>query len=285
MPAWTIEQVQPNSHIIRFTLSPATRQYVLLTSDRHHDNLHSRWDLEKRHLDKAAELDALVLDVGDLFCAMQGKFDPRSAMDDLRPEHKTAKYLDALVETAHDFYKPYADLFALIARGNHETNIHKRHGTDLTDRLVSDLRRERGARVQAGQYAGWVQFRIVVHKTVRTTKTLHYHHGYGNGGPVTRDVISTNRMAVNYPDADILVSGHTHDSWVMPIKRHRLSLDGKPFDDIAWHIKAGTYKDEQTTGNGFAVEKGHNPKPLGCVWLEFGYEQERVVINARPEVE
>ena len=285
-----IEAVAPNSHIVRFDdVRSGWEQWVMLSSDRHHDNVQARWDLEKEHLEKAKARRALILDFGDLFCAMQGKYDPRSSMDSLRPEHKTDKYLDTLVDTAATFYGPYAHQFVLLGRGNHETNIYKRHGTDLTDRLADRLRTEHGARVLPGEYNGWVTFRFVMRKTVKTSRVLCYFHGSGGGGPVTRGTIQSNRMAVNFPDADMVVSGHTHDNWILPIKRKRITHAGLPYDDLAWHIRTPTYKDEHATGRGWAIEKGLNPKPLGCVWVRF-YAQStnrdsgRVLFEVMPEV-
>jgi len=45
---------------------------------------------------------------GDWFDAMQGKFDPRRNMDELRPEYRTEKYFDVVVESSAEFLKPYA---------------------------------------------------------------------------------------------------------------------------------------------------------------------------------
>lgn len=268
---WSIETCSPNSHIIRVRdIKPGWEQWVMLASDRHHDNAQTRQDLELEHLELARERGAIVLDGGDLFCAMQGKYDPRSNMSNVRPEHKRDDYLDALLSTADSFFGPYADMFALIARGNHETNIRNRHGTDLTAALVDRLR-QRGSRVVTGEYSGWVTFvfHLARGPRVSASKQLHYFHGSGGGGPVTRGIISTNRMAVNWPDADIVWSGHTYDEWVMGIKRERCTAAGRPYTDIAWHVRTPSYKDEHATGSGWAVEKGHNPKPLGCVWLHF----------------
>ncbi len=55
---------------------------------------------------------------------------------------------------------------------------------------------------------------------------MAYHHGYGGGGPVTKDVIQTNRRAVYLPDANIVISGHTHDRWIVPVTRNRISHIG-----------------------------------------------------------
>jgi len=46
----------------------------LLRSDVHHDNPKCNQDLERKHLDEAIEYDAPIIDNGDLFCAMQGKW-------------------------------------------------------------------------------------------------------------------------------------------------------------------------------------------------------------------
>ena len=285
---FTLTQHQPNVHAIVFDdVRVGWEQWVLLRGDAHHDNIQTRWDLEKRDLDEAVAKSAPVIDVGDIFCAMQGKYDPRSSMDDLREEHKTAKYLDALVKTAADFYSPYSRNFTVIAKGNHDTSILARHGVDLVGNLVSRLNVDHDGHCFAGGYGGWVSFQFLVQKTAHRQRLLKYYHGSGGGGPVTRGVIQSNRMAVNYPGADFVVSGHTHDEWIIPIKREYLSNNFQVAHSIAWHIRTPTYKDEHATGEGgYAVERAHNPKPLGCVWLRFYYvHQSDIAVDVIPRAQ
>lgn len=72
------------------------------------------------------------------------------------------------------------------------------------------------------------------------------------------------------PDADIILSGHTHDSWVREVARIRLNRDGSQRHDIQTHIKLPSYKDDYGDGfSGWAATKGMPPKPSGAVWLEF----------------
>jgi hypothetical protein len=52
-------------------------------------------------------------------------------------------------------------------------------------------------------------------------------HGWGGGGPITQDMIAQSRRAMMYPDADIILTGHTHDSWVMDRQVEKLSANGK----------------------------------------------------------
>jgi hypothetical protein len=115
-----------------------------LRSDAHHDNPHNNRELEKKHLDEALEKDAGIIDGGDLFCAMQGAWDPRKSKSCLRPEHQRSDYLDAIVTTAADFYQPYAKNIVCLGQGNHEchdadTEILTRRGWVLfKDLLASD---------------------------------------------------------------------------------------------------------------------------------------------------
>lgn len=263
-----------NENIVHVTydgLLPGDERWVMLSSDRHHDNIFSRWDLEREDLEMAIKREALIVDVGDLFCAMQGKWDPRSSMDDIRPEHVGANYLDLITRDAGQFYRSAAPNMCLLSKGNHETNILNRHGVDLVQNLAYLLRTEHGSQVCAGGYGGWVHFDFKrgdggPKRTVR----LKYHHGSGGGGPVTRGVIQTNRQAVYLPDADIVANGHTHDLWYVPIARERLTKEGTPTRDIVHFVRTGTYKDEYQNGDrGYQVEKWSPPKPLGCAWIHF----------------
>lgn len=258
--------------------------WALLTSDRHWDNPHSDQVLQRRHLEQAKLRGAPVIDVGDFFCAMQGKYDKRSSKADIRPEHLDGNYLDKLVDTAASFFAPYSQNLVVIASGNHEEAIAKNHETNLIERLVSQLNASGKGNVAHGGFAGWVffQFRPIAGGPQRTIR-MHYDHGYGGGGPVTRDVIQTNRRAVYLPDADIVVSGHTHDQWAVPITRARVSPAGKPFLDEQLHLKLPTYKEEYGDGfSGWHARRGAPPKPIGAVWLRFTYShrQERIIFDA-----
>lgn len=144
--------------------------------------------------------------------------------------------------------------------------LQQRHETNVTERLAERLRAA-GSPVVTSSYRGWVWFQFKIGHQ-RQSISLHYTHGYGGGGPVTRDVIQTARQMV-YIDADIMVSGHTHDQWNLPIRRERLSHSGRPTLNDVEHIKCGGYKDEFSSGTGWAIQKGHPPKPLGAYWLRF----------------
>jgi hypothetical protein len=251
-------------------------QEFLLISDAHIDNAHADRQMFERHMRQCRERNAKWLSNGDFLCLLQGKWDPRSDTSACRPEHREGRYLDAVINTTADYLAPWADMALLFAPGNHETAVRKRHETDMNERLVEALKaRNKDCRAYAGSYANWVRFLVRKkgqRQLVAGSVVMYMHHGYGGGGPVTRGTIQTSRMAVYLPDADLIWTGHTHDEWIMPIQRARLSLHGRPYLDRVLHVRSPGYKDEFSEGNGWAVEKGMPPKPKGALWLRFWME-------------
>ena len=283
----SITQHQPGSFTVEMTCDDDTRipgpgweQYFLLVSDAHIDNAHADRAMFDKHMRQCRERGAKWISNGDFLCLMQGKWDMRSDTSACRPEHQQGRYLDSVINTTADYVAPHADMALLFAPGNHETAVKKRHETDMNERLVEALRQRRPADCQAyaGSYANWVRF-LVREKNrrqlVASSVVMYMHHGYGGGGPVTRGTIQTSRMAVYLPDADIIWTGHTHDEWIMPIQRARLSPHGRPYLDRVMHVRSPGYKDEFSEQNGWAVEKGMPPKPKGALWLRFYVERRR----------
>lgn len=277
---WSVRHPAANIHVVDFAAEDAEwDQWVLLSGDRHHDNPHTDHDLELQHLDEAVRRRAAILDVGDLFCAMGGKADPRASKHGVtREEHAMANdYFDSLVRHAAEFYSPYAKHFIAIGRGNHESSVLKRQETDLTTRLCERMSTMTGHHVQAGGYGGWVQFRVTIGMNKRTALSLKYFHGSGGGGLMTFDTLRVRRQASYLPDADVIVCGHVHESWWMKIGRERLVSQNGVYRTVLesqHHVRTGTYKDEYGSGaGGWHIEKGGPPKCLGAVWMRLYLER------------
>lgn len=274
---WRVSQPDPRTiRIVCDHSGPQAgrEQWFLLRSDAHHDNKHARRDIERRHLDEALERQALIFDIGDLFCAMQGKWDKRADPSALRDEYRT-NYLDSLVRHAADFYEPYARHFVMMSRGNHETAIRKRHETDLTERLVATLNERTGSAIVAGTYSGWIQIRSTDGRPPRgrsATFVVAYHHGYGGGGPVTKGTIQSNRRRAMLRDYDLEWMGHIHESWLHRDVVEGLTSAGKPKYSDVFSLRTPGYKDEWSSGNGWHVERGAPPKPLGAWWLRLSLD-------------
>lgn len=273
---WTVEPVSETVQRIRavYKTNKTWNFRILVSADRHIDNKFSNLKLQKKHLDLAKEYNAPVLDIGDYFCAMQGNKDPRHSRVANQFNDKE-EYFDAIVDYGLDFAMPYKEQFAVIGIGNHETSVLKHNETHLTKRLVRRLG-EAGSPVIMGGYSCWVKILFeIAAKGCRQTVNIRYTHGSGGSSPVTKGVIKTNRRAVSYPDANIVISGHTHESYAVPIPRERLSDGGNVFIDEQLHCQVPSYKDETTgQGVGFAVEKELSPKIMGAVWLKFWYDRD-----------
>jgi len=269
---YTVEWPFRNVVNVRLDFTKRKEWWFLLRSDAHHDNRHCDLEMETRHLEEAKARDAGVFDNGDLFCAMQGKWDKREDKDQMRPEHWGNNYLDKLVTTAADFYEPYAGRFLFLAHGNHETSILKHHQTDLTERLCAMLNDRTGSNIRNHGYAGWVIFRCE-RSNQRGSIRKYRHHGYGGGAPVTKGVIHTARMAVYLPDANIIWTGHTHTEYIVPIARDRINDAGRVYQDEQTHIRTAGYKNGRSDGfGGWEVEKGLAPTTTGAHWLRVYWE-------------
>jgi hypothetical protein len=228
----------------------------------HFDSVSCDRKLLKKHLDEVVERNAKVLIFGDFFDIMGGKFDKRSSKGDLRPEYNTSNYIDNVVDDAINFLTPYKEYIMFISPGNHELSILRYHETDVTKRLAKALDAE------VGTYGGWIRMRYSFKgEGNRGSYKIAYNHGYGGGGPVTKDVIQTNRKAVYLPDADIVISSHTHDRWIFPIARERFLQSGKIEQDEQTHVKLGSYKYSYAKGNSWERQMGHPPKSDPGIWL------------------
>jgi predicted phosphodiesterase len=211
---------------------------------------------------------------------MQGKYDKRSSKSDLRPEHQCGDYLDALVRTAAEDYKPYARNWAVMGVGNHESSIKNRHETDLTERLVERLRGMGAVNLHRGGYTGWVRY-IIEYKNLIHTINLAYCHGWGGGGEVTMNTIQlSNRYLVALRNADIVVGGHTHWRWYANRVQAGLCRLGKPEQTLVHIVQVGSYKNDYGDGSGgWHVETGKSPRPMGGYWLRLTW------CNREPRIE
>lgn len=263
---WQIGQTDKHCHSLKIRFHGVGKQRILILSDLHWDSAKCRLDELKAVLDQAKTENAPILLIGDTWDAMQGKYDPRASQDDLRPEFRGGNYLDRLVDEAFDWFQPYAKELALISYGNHETEIQKRHEVDLVQRFAGLMRRI-GSPIMVGQYWGFV--RLVHHFVARvvTTTRIHYHHGYGGGGEVTRGLIDWSRARGMY-EADIFVSGHIHRRNLEENIITRLSSMGKVEQVRQLFLRSSCWKDE-SSGSGWHIQKGRAARPIGGWWLEI----------------
>ena len=243
---------------------------VLLQFDEHWDNPKSNQDLIRQHMQQAVDNGCPIVKGGDTFCAMQGRYAPRRARTDIRPEHDHSNYVDRLVSGYAEFAEFAAPNIAFMGRGNHELGVLKNIETDLIERTAERLRLK-GSSVLTGGIGGWLLFRVQITKTSSTVLPVFYHHGHGGGGPVTKGVIQTNRRSTYLPDARVVISGHVHEEWQVTMARDRIDkYTGRTYLDEQLHICTATYKDEYGPDKStWHSLNGRPPKPIGATWLNL----------------
>jgi hypothetical protein len=257
---------------------------IAMLSDIHWDNPKCDWKILKRDLDYCLENNIPVMINGDFFCLMQGKGDRRGNKSDIRPEHNNAKYLDSIVETAVEWWSPYAHILTVIGYGNHETAIIKWQETDLLQRFVDLLNYRNGSSVQTGGYGGWLIINQSFSQTVHMTTKIKYFHGSGGGGVVTKGALNLTRALEMYEDFDVFTMGHIHENAARNDVRDTTSFHSKvgyrhQHKDIHLML-TGTYKEEYGDGSkGWHVERGAPVKPTGGRILTIEckrYEEDKV---------
>jgi hypothetical protein len=239
-------------------------------SDIHWDNPKCDWNLLKHDLDYCLKNEIPIMFNGDTFCLMQGAYDPRKMKGDIRPEHNNARYFDSIIETAVDFFLPYANLMTVVGYGNHETSIIKRQETDVIQRFVTLLNYKAGSNVMTGGYGGWLIVNQLVKAKSNITQAtkIKYFHGSGGGGLVTKGALNLTRAMEMYEGYDVFTMGHIHENSARNDVRDSINFHpskGYYFNHKQIHsMITGTYKEEYIDGlYGWHVERGAPIKPVG----------------------
>jgi hypothetical protein len=267
--------IKHTRNIHEFELPDMKFQLAVL-SDVHWDNPKCDRDKLKKDLEYCVKHEIPIFINGDLFCCMQGKGDPRRNKSDIRPEHNNARYLDSIVETAVEWWKPYAHLLTVIGYGNHETGIIKHQETDILARFVDLLNYQCKTNIQTGGYGGWLLF-TREDKSRKLRVRAKYHHGSGGGGIVTKGAINLTRALEMYEDMDVFTMGHIHENWARNDMRETLvHSQAVGFVTNQKHIHSmitGTYKDEYADGfGGWHIERNAPVKILGGRILKIHFK-------------
>jgi UDP-2,3-diacylglucosamine pyrophosphatase LpxH len=264
------EKITRNLH----TVSINSGDKIAILSDLHWDNPKCDREKLKAHLDYCLINNIKIFVNGDFFCLMQGRYDPRRSKKDILPEHNKSNYIDAVIESAVEWFSPYASLFTVIGYGNHETSILKNIETDPLQRFVDLMNTTNKTQIHTGGYGGWVLFKISKGIVVMS-KSMKYFHGSGGGGVVTKGAINLTRALEMYEGMDIFTMGHIHENSSRNDVREILHYNkGKRIHETVHkniHLCiTGTYKEEYGDGAfGWHVERGAPIKPTGGRILTF----------------
>lgn len=283
---WHCEQTDLNCFNLIIPFVPSTKwpgQRILITSDRHTESVYCRRELMIKHMKEARAYHAPILDWGDFLDIMQGARDRRGHKSELDPAVLAADgkgYYSKAVNFAVNLHAPYADLFAVIAKGNHESAVDDHTETDVFDSLVDKLSAVGRRTIFKGHYSGCVLITFERPKGGPIEFLLHYDHGFAGGGIITADMLSHFRRIAYLPAPDVVCSAHTHDQWAREFTMVDWDRETrKQIRKQQLHIKNPSYKDEYSYPNSTAMglgnwatsKMGMGPKPLGGWWLNFDW--------------
>lgn len=265
-----LREVSKNVHELYYDYNRRNLEIkIAMLSDLHWDNPKCDWVLLKKHLDYCLKNNIRIHLNGDTFCLMQGWGDPRSNKDSIRPEHNNNTYLDSVINTAIEWFAPYANLIDVVGYGNHCTSVLKRRETDVLKRFVEGLNLKTGSNIFVGGYGGWYIIRIR-----RAAYKIKYFHGSGGGGIVTKGHINLTRAMEMYEGFDCFTMGHVHENTERYDVRDTLDGNNKQISKEVLLMITGTYKEEYNSGiNGWHVERGAPAKPIGGRLLTLTYKR------------
>jgi hypothetical protein len=288
LPRLSLRRHSPELLEIRIPYSKPETHEFLLASDIHLDNPSCNRDLLRKHLKEVQGRGGNALFFGDVLCLMQGKRDRRASKGSIRPEHLGSNYFDLVFSECAEWLRPFSSNILMMSDGNHETAVLGNNEIDPLGNLTRLLRDRYKSPVEHMRYQGFIQFSFYktgankVECTRRTT--LFFHHGAW-GGIITKGVMGGGRYATIAPDAQLFVSGHTHERTITSHPCYRLTSNGKQRIETRWHLQTGCYKEEFQGGAGWAVERIVMPKSLGGIWLKLRPDKESgVQVTCEPAV-
>ena len=242
----------------------------LLSSDEHYDSKGCDRELLKRDWGIAKENKIPILNFGDFFDVMGKKFDPRTNMLDIRPEYKEADnkdmYLDLIAKDGVKFLDNYNVL--MMVEGNHEYEIRKRSEMNFLQYVTNSIH----SKPYLMGYDGYVRFIFNITKTRKQRIDLYYTHGTGGASPVTKGAITAQRRQHDI-NADIYVSGHTHQAYEIPKVIRYLDGAGIEQRKKVLHISLPTFK---TDRDQWGKMKGFGNTDAGSRFLNF-YKDKSII--------
>jgi hypothetical protein len=84
---------------------------------------------------------------------------------------------------------------------------------------------------------------------------------------------------MQFPDADVIVRGHTHQKWYVPTTVDRITSAGNLYQQRVHHLRTGSYKLLGDRFAGWATEKGFNTPTLGGWWLKMGRNRKNETVQ------
>ena len=241
--------------------------HIVWVSDLHGDSGHSKVKFLEKVLKDYP--DSLIIVGGDHLDVMQNAGDKRGSKSDLDERFKKDTYINEVIDYNTEFWGKYAKRILAFFVGNHEMTQVRFYGIDITREIVKNLNSQFGTNIVLGDLAGYLKVRFN-NSGRKYVKNIYYAHRPISGGTRSKGMLSVDLIKGRYPDADIWITEHIHDTWIKPIRQERLTQDGKIYFQTKWVLQMPTLKDEFSgPKRGYTHGKNYEASPIGVVVLKF----------------
>lgn len=255
---------------------------IVWVSDIHGDSTHSN----HKFLDKIIHKypGCLLIIGGDHLDVMQNFGDKRASKSSLDVRFKEDDYLNEIIDFNVERWGKYAKRIIAFFVGNHEMTQVKFHGIDLTREIVKNLNQKYDANILCGDVAGWLKLRFDDGGRY-FTKNIYFAHRPISGGSRSKGMLSVDIIKGQYPDADIFISEHIHNTWMKPERVERLSNEGTLRYDTKWVLQMPTLKDEYIgRKRGYVHDRNFGANPIGLIVLQFQVSHSGVQFSPKYEL-
>ena len=129
---------------------------------------------------------------------------------------------------------------------------------------------DEGNNIVLGAYQGAIKFTFAQKGGgTNLCSTVHYHHGAGGGAKRSKGVLDVDLLMSQHPHADIIITGHDHNKWHVPVTIDTMNVDRNKWIQKKIHVlRLGSYKKKSRT-QGWEVEKNFNVPTLGGWRVDF----------------
>lgn len=265
----------PSAAVTELQVENSVINSIIWVSDLHGDSPHSNLKFLEATLNKYP--DSLLIIGGDHLDVMQNFGDRRASKSDLKKEFKREDYLNEIIDHNVRLWGKYAHRIIAFFVGNHEATQNRYHGIDLTRQIVKELNLRFSTNIICGDAAGWLKLRFILNKQKRT-KNIYFAHRPISGGTRSKGMLSVDLIKGRYPDADIYIAEHIHDTWIKPERVEVLTPGGKVKYKVKWVLQMPTLKDEfKGKKRGYAHDKSFGATPVGLILLQFTLNHDKQI--------
>lgn len=251
--------------IFRFKAENSEPLQLFIASDIHIDSALCDQMLFRRHLDRAKEIGAYIIILGDIIDIMQWKGDKRANKAELLPELLDSRggYLNKIIERTVEFFMPYKENLLLFTYGNHETYHINKLELDILRIIASELD------CLLGGYEGYISILYEDKNSHSMNKRIFYTHGATNSNaPMTMGVLTHKRMDIWVRDADIILTGHLHKTFYYEETVMYLSRNNQRNYKTVLHLQLPTYKKREAFV-GYGIQRSMSPPAIGSYLIEL----------------